>query len=74
MKSQELKDFVRIMLAAMKDAPGVGLAAPQLGVPLRIIVFRDPCSSWVSACWAEAPCCWYRRCHRYFTAFHRGAP
>jgi peptide deformylase len=41
MKSQELKDFVRIMLAAMKDAPGVGLAAPQLGVSLRIIVFRD---------------------------------
>ncbi|MVT55275.1 peptide deformylase [Bradyrhizobium yuanmingense] len=29
------------MLAAMKDAPGVGLAAPQLGVPLRIIVFGD---------------------------------
>ena len=41
MKSEVLKDFVRIMLAAMKDAPGVGLAAPQLGVSLRIIVFRD---------------------------------
>jgi peptide deformylase len=41
MKSDQLKGFVRIMLAAMKDAPGVGLAAPQLGVPLRIIVFGD---------------------------------
>jgi peptide deformylase len=41
MRSEALKDFVQIMLAAMKDAPGVGLAAPQLGVPLRIIVFRD---------------------------------
>jgi peptide deformylase len=41
MHSQELKDFVGIMIAAMRDAPGVGLAAPQLGVPLRIIVFRD---------------------------------
>jgi peptide deformylase len=41
MRSIALKDFVRIMLAAMNDAPGVGLAAPQLGVPLRIIVFGD---------------------------------
>jgi peptide deformylase len=41
MKSEALKDFVRIMHAAMRDAPGVGLAAPQLGVPLRIIVFGD---------------------------------
>jgi peptide deformylase len=41
LKSDQLKGFVRIMLAAMKDAPGVGLAAPQLGVPLRIIVFGD---------------------------------
>jgi peptide deformylase len=41
MKSEELRGLVQIMLAAMKDAPGVGLAAPQLGVPLRIIVFRD---------------------------------
>jgi peptide deformylase len=41
MGSEALKDFVRIMHAAMRDAPGVGLAAPQLGVPLRIIVFGD---------------------------------
>src|SRR6202012_4390487 len=41
MKCEALKDFVRIMHAAMRDAPGVGLAAPQLGVPLRIIAFGD---------------------------------
>jgi peptide deformylase len=40
-KSQELKDFVRLMLVTMKEAPGVGLAAPQLGVPLRMFVFGD---------------------------------
>jgi peptide deformylase len=39
--SQELKDFVQLMLITMKEAPGVGLAAPQLGVPLRIFVFGD---------------------------------
>jgi hypothetical protein len=32
-----------------------------------------PCSSWVPACWAEAPCCWYRRYHHYFTDFRRAA-
>jgi peptide deformylase len=36
-----LKDFVRLMLVTMKEAPGVGLAAPQIGVPLRVIVFGD---------------------------------
>jgi peptide deformylase len=40
-ESQELKEFIPMMEVAMKDAPGVGLAAPQLGVPLRIIVFKD---------------------------------
>jgi peptide deformylase len=40
-KSQELKDFVRLMLVTMKEAPGVGLAAPQIGVPLRMFVFGD---------------------------------
>src|SRR5258708_773916 len=30
-----------------------------------------PCSLWVPACWAEAPCCWYRRYHHYSTDFHK---
>ena len=40
-KSQELNDFVRLMLVTMNEAPGVGLAAPQIGVPLRMFVFGD---------------------------------
>jgi hypothetical protein len=32
-----------------------------------------PCSWWVPACWAEAPYCWYRRYHHYFTDFRRAA-
>jgi peptide deformylase len=40
-KSQELKDLIRLMLVTMKEAPGVGLAAPQIGVPLRMFVFGD---------------------------------
>ena len=30
------------MLETMHDAPGVGLAAPQIGVPLRVIVIGIP--------------------------------
>lgn len=37
-----IDDFVRRliddMIETMRDAPGVGLAAPQVGVPLRVIV------------------------------------
>jgi peptide deformylase len=41
MGSQALQDLVAIMKAAVQDAPGVGLAAPQIGMPLRVIVFGD---------------------------------
>lgn len=37
----EFQALVREMIAAMRAAPGVGLAAPQLGVPLRVIVLED---------------------------------
>ena len=30
------------MVETMADAPGVGLAAPQVHVPLRVVVFRVP--------------------------------
>jgi peptide deformylase len=33
--------LVDIMVAAMRTAPGVGLAAPQIGVPLRVFVAED---------------------------------
>lgn len=36
-----LRAFLDTMRAVMIDAPGVGLAAPQLGIPLRIAVLQD---------------------------------
>lgn len=35
----EIRDLVEDMYLTMDKAPGVGLAAPQIGVPLRIFVF-----------------------------------
>ena len=40
--SPELLNLVELMIATMRAAPGVGLAAPQIGLPLRIIVLEDP--------------------------------
>ena len=36
---QELRDLVDDMYQTMDKAPGVGLAAPQIGVPLRLFVY-----------------------------------
>jgi peptide deformylase len=36
-----MSDLVATMIATMRAAPGVGLAAPQIGVPLRVIVLED---------------------------------
>jgi peptide deformylase len=33
--------LIDVMVQTMRDAPGVGLAAPQIGVPLRIYVAED---------------------------------
>jgi len=35
---EELRRLMDDMLATMYDAPGVGLAAPQIGIPRRLIV------------------------------------
>jgi len=37
----EFRDLVQTMLDVMRKAPGVGLAAPQIGIPLRLIVLED---------------------------------
>ncbi|MGW0080423.1 peptide deformylase [Streptomyces sp. NPDC003393] len=37
-----LARFVEALRVTMHAAPGVGLAAPQVGVPLRIAVLEDP--------------------------------
>jgi peptide deformylase len=36
-----LRGLIELMVAAMRAAPGVGLAAPQIGVGLRLIVLED---------------------------------
>jgi len=38
----EIRRLVADMMQTMEDAPGVGLAAPQVYVPLRLFVFRVP--------------------------------
>jgi peptide deformylase len=39
--TKEMDDLVAKMIETMRAAPGVGLAAPQIGVPLRVIVLED---------------------------------
>jgi len=38
----EIRRLVTDMMETMEDAPGVGLAAPQVFQPLRLFVFRVP--------------------------------
>lgn len=40
-KSEGIQKIVDDMVMVMRKAPGVGLAAPQIGIPLRIIVLED---------------------------------
>lgn len=37
----EFQELLRVMIETMRHAPGVGLAAPQIGVPLRVMVLED---------------------------------
>jgi peptide deformylase len=39
--SAEIQRLIEWMRETMRDAPGVGLAAPQIGVPLQIAVIED---------------------------------
>ncbi len=41
-RSQYVGDLIESMRETMHDAPGVGLAAPQIGVPLQLVVIEDP--------------------------------
>jgi len=38
----EIKRLVQDMLETMEDADGAGLAAPQVHVPLRVVIFHVP--------------------------------
>jgi peptide deformylase len=42
--SRDMQALVKRMVEAMRAAPGVGLAAPQLGVPLQVVVLEDDAS------------------------------
>ncbi|MGY0056429.1 peptide deformylase [Streptomyces sp. LZ34] len=42
LSAERLDRLVRAMRETMHAAPGVGLAAPQIGIPLRIAVIEDP--------------------------------
>jgi peptide deformylase len=39
--SDEIQSLIALMRETMRDAPGVGLAAPQVGVSLQIAVIED---------------------------------
>jgi peptide deformylase len=39
--SDEIQRLIRNMRETMRDAPGVGLAAPQVGAPLQLAVIED---------------------------------
>jgi peptide deformylase len=41
-KSPEIRRLVKDMVETMIDANGAGLAAPQVHVPLRVVVFQAP--------------------------------
>jgi peptide deformylase len=41
-RCQYVRDLIESMRETMHDAPGVGLAAPQIGVPLQLVVIEDP--------------------------------
>ncbi|XP_045830111.1 peptide deformylase 1A, chloroplastic/mitochondrial [Trifolium pratense] len=40
-KSEKVQKIIDDMIRVMRKAPGVGLAAPQIGIPSRIIVLED---------------------------------
>ena len=40
-RTREIQNLIEGMVAAMHKAPGIGLAAPQVGVSKRIIVMED---------------------------------
>ena len=40
-RSAETQQLIEWMRETMRDAPGVGLAAPQVGVPLQLAVIED---------------------------------
>lgn len=40
--SPEMAALIDALVAGLEESPGVGLAAPQIGVPLRVVLVQDP--------------------------------
>jgi peptide deformylase len=40
-QSPPIQQLIELMRDTMQDAPGVGLAAPQIGLPLQLVVIED---------------------------------
>jgi peptide deformylase len=41
LRTPSIQQLIELMRETMRDAPGVGLAAPQIGVPLQLAVIED---------------------------------
>lgn len=41
-RGDDIQHLIEWMRETMRDAPGVGLAAPQVGLPLQLAVIEDP--------------------------------
>ena len=39
--SPQIQELIELMRDTMRDAPGVGLAAPQIGLPIQLAVIED---------------------------------
>jgi len=40
--SPQIQELIELMRTTMREAPGVGLAAPQIGVSIQLAVIEDP--------------------------------
>lgn len=52
--SERIQKTIDDMVQVMRKAPGVGLAAPQIGIPLRVSFVISPASSMSLFCWGNA--------------------
>jgi peptide deformylase len=64
-RSREMQELIEWMRETMHDAPGVGLAAPQIGIPLQLAVIEDKPENM-----KEAPADFLKERERKPVAFH----
>ena len=61
-RSEKVQGIIDRMVDVMRKAPGVGLAAPQIGVPLRVWLIHS--SPWEFYCWCSFNHEWHPINHR----------